>query len=85
MEAVALYKAAIKFASCKYLLFLFFRVMAVARKYAKGPRRITFAISDASEFRQELLDFDLDPSAEKPLVAARDDSQRRFAMRADFR
>lgn len=60
------------------------RVMVVAKTYAKGKRRVTFALSDAHEFRQELLDFDLDPMAAKPLVAARDASQRRFAMRTDF-
>jgi len=60
-------------------------VINIDKKYTQGKRRVTFALSDASEFRQELLDFSLDPLGAKPLVAARGAYQQRFAMRTDFR
>lgn len=60
------------------------RAMTVAKKFTTGKRKVTFVLSDARDFRQEIIDFSLDPAAEKPLVAARDASQRRYALRTEF-
>lgn len=60
------------------------RVMTVAKKFAYGKRKVTFALSDAKDFRQEIVDFSLDPAAERPLVVARDALQKRYAMRTEF-
>ena len=57
----------------------------VAKKYTTGKRKVTFAVSDAKEFQRELSSFGLNASDNKPLVAARDAMQQRFAYSNEFK
>jgi protein disulfide isomerase family A protein 3 len=62
------------------------RVIKVAKKFAEAGRKITFAISSASDFSHELSEYAMDFNSAKgnPVVAARDSSDQKYAMKADF-
>jgi len=60
-------------------------MIMVAKKFTLPPKRVTFAVSDASEFKRELIDFGVGPETARPLVCARDSAQRRYTLSGEFR
>lgn len=62
------------------------RVIKVAKKFAESGRKVTFAVSAASEFGQEMAELGLTFNSEKgtPVVGAKDASDQKFPMKSDF-
>ncbi|KAL5004683.1 hypothetical protein ScPMuIL_018139 [Solemya velum] len=61
------------------------RVMKVGKKLLDEGKTVYFAISSLKDFSHELGEFGIeDPSAEKPVVAARDASDKKYTMSGEF-
>jgi len=62
------------------------RVIKVAKKFAEAGRKVTFAVSSASEFNAEMSELGLTFNTEKgvPVVGAKDASDQKFPMKTDF-
>lgn len=62
------------------------RVIKVAKKLSDEGKKVTFAVSKASDFTHELGEYGLSFNAEKgtPVVAARDAKDQKFVMSTDF-
>jgi protein disulfide isomerase family A protein 3 len=61
--------------------------MKVAKKFADAGKKVTFAVSSASEFGQELSEYGIAFNSEKgvPVVGARDGADQKFSLKTDFR
>lgn len=67
------------------LLFFNNRVMKVAKKIQDEGKKIFFAVSNSKDFSYELGEFGLgDVSGDKPVVAARDERDRKYVMSDEF-
>lgn len=61
------------------------RVMKVAKKIQDEEKKIFFAVSNSKDFSYELGEFGLgDVSGDKPVVAARDERDRKYVMSDEF-
>lgn len=61
------------------------RVMKVAKKIQDEGKKIFFAVSNSKDFSYELGEFGLgDVSGDKPVVAARDERDRKYVMSDEF-
>lgn len=61
------------------------RVMKVAKKIQDEGKKIFFAVSNSKDFSYELGEFGMgDVSGDKPVVAARDERDRKYVMSDEF-
>jgi len=60
------------------------RFMMVAKKFTSDVKRVTFAVSDVTEFRRELSDFGLNVSDQRPFITARDAYYKRYTFTEEF-
>lgn len=69
-----------------FILLLFNnRVMKVAKKIQDEGKKIFFAVSNSKDFSYELGEFGLgDVSGDKPVLAARDERDRKYVMSDEF-
>ena len=67
------------------LSLLVYRVMKVAKKIQDEGKKVYFAVSNNKDFSYELGEYGLgDVNKDKPIVAARDDRDRKYIMSDDF-
>ena len=60
------------------------RVLRIAQNVTAQFPQLTFAVSNALDFEDELDEYKLSFDAEKPVVAARDIHNQKFVLREDF-
>jgi len=60
------------------------RVLKVGKKLQEEGLRVFFAVSNKDDFNHELSEFGLDASGDKPVIAARDASDKKYVMSGEF-
>jgi len=81
---VAYYKLEFTGSNAKETAYWRNRVMMVAKKFSTaGKNKVNFAVSDATEFHQELADLGLNYTT-SPVIVARSQSEQRFILHEPF-
>ena len=58
--------------------------MKVGKKFVDEGKKVYFAVSSKDDFSQELSEFGVDSPGDKPIIAARDATDKKYVMKEEF-